>query len=543
MTDQLTASNASAVADRAPHDPNAPAASPPPWIVDPGLGERLGRRVVASTDATQACITPFTGGLLATLPSSTVGDVDTAYAAARAAQPGWAARPVAERARVLLNLHDLVLDHQDELLDLIQLESGKARKHAFDEILDVAGVCRHYARKADAYLRPRRHLGAIPVLTQSVELRHPKGVVGVVAPWNYPLSMSITDALPALLAGNAVVLRPDEKAALTALRTTRLLDEAGLPADVLQIVLGDGPTIGAAVLERADYVMFTGSTATGRTVAADAASRLVGASLELGGKNPMYVADDANLSRAAECAVRAAYSSAGQLCISIERLIVHEKIADKFLQKFLAHVEAMKIGPELAWGNDMGSLISAEQLDRVQSHVEDARAKGATVLAGGRALPELGPWFYAPTVLDGVTAGMDCRDGETFGPVVSVYRVRDDEEAIALANDTPYGLNGAVWTRNIARGRRLAARIRCGTVNINEGYAAAWASNGSPMGGMGQSGLGRRHGAEGIWKYTESQNVTVQHVMGFGVPRGITEKAWAAAMSASMRAMKGLRLP
>ncbi len=513
--------------------------SPAPYVVAPGLDARVSRRAITSPSApTHDCITPMTGGVLATVPQSSVENVDVAFRSARAAQVGWAALPVAQRVHFLRRLHDLVLRHQDELMDLIQLESGKARRHAFDEVLDVAGVCRHYARKAPDYLATRRRLGAIPVLSQARELRHPKGVVGVVAPWNYPLSMSITDALPALVAGNAVVLRPDNQAVLTALRTVELVDQAGLPEGLLQVVLGDGPTIGAAVLERADYVMFTGSTATGRTVAAQAGQRLVGASLELGGKNPMYVTDDADLKAAAEGAVRAVFSSGGQLCISIERLILHEAIADRFLELFLQRVRAMKIGPQLAWGNDMGSLISADQLAKVTDHVDDAVANGATVLAGGKPRPDLGPYFYEPTVLEGVAEGMKCRRGETFGPVVAIYRVADDEAAVAFANDSEYGLNASVWTKDIARGRRIAGRIRCGTVNVNEAYAAAWGSNGAPMGGMGQSGLGRRHGAEGIQKYTESQNVTVQHGPGFAVPRGVSEKAWAKGMSLGMSVMK-----
>ncbi|RNI22222.1 succinic semialdehyde dehydrogenase [Flexivirga caeni] len=511
--------------------------------VDPTLPSRLARRVRAAAGAEHFdCLTPFTGGVIATLPVSTETDVRQAYDAARAAQARWAARAVGDRAKILLRFHDLVLAHQDELLDLIQLESGKARRHAFEEVLDVAGVCRHYGRKAPDYLRPRRHLGAIPGLTQSTVLHQPRGVIGVVGPWNYPLSMSITDALPALIAGNSVVLRPDEKAALTALRAVELLDQAGLPRDVLQVVLGPGPTIGEAVLDRADYVMYTGSTATGRTVAERAASRLVGASLELGGKNAMYVADDANLRHAAESAVRSCFSSAGQLCISIERLILHERIAEDFLKIFLGRVDRMTLGADLAWGVDMGSLISPEQLDRVTQHVEDARAKGATVLAGGHARPDIGPYFYEPTVLDGVTATMDCRMGETFGPVVAVYRVSGDDEAIALANDTNYGLNASVWSRDTTRGKHLASQIRCGTVNVNEGYIAAWGSNGSPMGGMGDSGLGRRHGSEGILKYTESQNISVQRGTPFRVPRGVPEKVWARSMARGMRAMKGMRL-
>lgn len=538
MTDQLAQESRAIVRPAAANPP-----SPAPHTVDPTLPARLARRVRAGTNAARFdCLTPFTGGVIATLPVSTVADVEQAYAAAREAQPRWAARSVADRARVLLRYHDLVLRHRDELLDLIQLESGKARRHAFEEILDVAGICRHYARKAPDYLRPRKHLGAIPLLTQSSELHHPRGVIGVVGPWNYPLSMSITDALPALVAGNAVVLRPDEKASLTALRAVELLDQAGLPKDLLHVVLGPGQTVGEAVLDRADYVMYTGSTSTGRTVAQRAAARLVGASLELGGKNAMYVADDADLRRAAESAVRSCFSSAGQLCISIERLILHEWIADDFLKHFVARVRTMTLGAGLEWGIDMGSLISAQQLERVSQHVEDARAKGATVLAGGHARPELGPWFYEPTVLEGVTEAMDCRRAETFGPVVSVYRVGSDEEAIAMANDTDYGLNGSVWSKDTRRGRRIAERIRCGTVNVNEGYIAAWGSNGSPMGGMRESGLGRRHGAEGILKYTESQNVSVQRGTPFKVPPGVPEKAWARSMATGMRLMKGIRL-
>lgn len=516
-----------------------PAQSPPPHVVAPGLAGRLARRALTSPGAqTYECVTPMTGGLLGSLPQSTVDDVDLAYKAARAAQPRWVATPVEHRVRVLQRLHDLVLDNQAELMDLVQLESGKARKQAFEEVLDVAGVCRHYARKGPSYLATRRRLGALPVLSQSRELRHPKGVVGIVAPWNYPLSMSITDALPALVAGNAVVLRPDNRSALTALRAVELLDRAGLPEGVLQVVLGDGPSVGNAVLERGDYVMFTGSTATGRKIAARAGERLVGASLELGGKNPMYVAEDADIDAAAEGAVRAMFSSAGQLCISIERLILHERIADDFLATFVPRVQAMKLGADLDWGIDMGSLISAEQLAKVTEHVEDAVAHGATVLTGGKARPDLGPYFYEPTVLDGVQESMQVCRGETFGPVVSIYRVTSDAEAIAMANDSEYGLNASVWTKDTARGRRIGNQIRCGTVNVNEGYASAWGSNGAPMGGMKQSGLGRRHGAEGIQKYTESQNVTVQHGVGFGIPKGVSEKVWARAMTTGLKVMK-----
>lgn len=503
------------------------------------IASRMSARVTASADAPLAQrTTPLTGEVIGSLPESSVADVERAYESARAAQVAWAATPVKERVRFLDALHDLVLAHQDELLDLIQIESGKARAQAFEEILDTAGVCRHYAKKAPSYLADGKGAGAMPVLTQARIGYRPKGVVGVVAPWNYPLSMTITDALPALVAGNAVVLRPDEKASYTCLKIVELIDEAGLPDGLLQVVLGDGPTIGAAVLAHADYVMYTGSTNVGRQVARDAGERLIGASLELGGKNAMYIADDADLPRAAECAQRAVFSSAGQLCISIERLVLHEAIADEFLRLFLARVNAMKLSTDIGWGADMGSLISQQQLERVEEHVADAVSKGATVLAGGKARPEIGPFVFEPTVLDGVVDGMACRRDETFGPLVSVYRVAGDDEAVAFANDSEYGLNASVWTKDISRGRAIAARIASGTVNVNEGYASAYASNGAPMGGMKASGVGRRHGAEGIRKYTDIQNVTVQHVQGFGVPKGLSQKQFAKIMTAAMRVMK-----
>jgi succinate-semialdehyde dehydrogenase/glutarate-semialdehyde dehydrogenase len=511
------------------------------YAVDPARVRRLTARVVCGPKAARHLShTPMTGAPLASLPMSTRQDVQVAMASARSAQRAWARTSMAHRERILLRFHDLVLDRQVELLDLVQLESGKARRHAFEEVLDCAIVARHYGRRAAAYLKPRRHLGAFPVLTQSVEHHRPKGVVGIVSPWNYPLSLSITDALPALMAGNAVVLRPDLQSSLSALLGVELLVEAGLPDGVFQVVLGDGPTTGQAVVDLADYVCYTGSTATGRAVAQSAAKRLVSFSLELGGKNSMYVAADASVNKAVEGAVRACFSSAGQLCISAERIILHEAIADEFTTTFVAAVGRMTLGTALEYGYDMGSLVSAAQLERVTAHVEDARAHGARVLAGGRARPDLGPFVYEPTVLEDVTSAMTCRDGETFGPVVSIYRVASDEEAIRLANDTEYGLNAAVYTRDISRGREIAAQIQTGTVNINEAYAAAWGSVGSPMGGMKQSGMGRRHGAEGILKYTESQNVTAQHLVPIAPPRGVSDKVFAAGLTTSLRLLKAL---
>jgi succinate-semialdehyde dehydrogenase/glutarate-semialdehyde dehydrogenase len=481
---------------------------------------------------------PATGDLLATVPRCTAEDVEHAVATARDAQRRWCETSFEERERALLRFHDLVLDRQDELLDVIQLESGKARRHAFEEIIDAAVVARYYARTAERFLRARRARGVVPVLTASYEYHHPVGVVGIITPWNYPLTLSISDATPALAAGNAVVIKADSQTPFSALAGAELLEEAGFPSGLTQVVTGSGSELGPELIDRVDYVMFTGSTEVGRTVAKQAAERLIPSAMELGGKNAMIVLEDADLGRAIEGAERAMFSNAGQLCIAIERAYLHESIADEFTRRFVERIGRMRLGCHLDYSDDMGSLISQKQLDTVREHVEDAVSKGATVLAGGNARPDVGPYFHEPTLVSDVTPDMTLFADETFGPVVSISRFSSDEEAVARANDSRFGLNFSVWSRDAERARRLATRLEAGTVNVNEGYIAAWGSIDVPMGGMKDSGLGRRHGPVGITKYTEPQSVAVQRVWPVA-PRGlVSHRVFARFLTFALRVLR-----
>lgn len=485
---------------------------------------------------------PFNGEVIVELPQCGPDDVLRAADDARRAQEQWALTSTRERAVVLLRIHDLVFENAETLMDLIQVENGKARRDAFLEVADIANTCRYYARKGPGMLAAQRRRGLIPVVTSVRELRHPKGLVTVISPWNYPLSLGAGDTIPALLAGNAVVQKPDNQTALTTLFMVDIARRAGLPEGVWQVVTGRGSSIGDSLLDIADYVMFTGSSESGRRIAAEAGRRLVDCSAELGGKNPVLVLADADMGRTVEGAVRTCFSSSGQLCISGERMYVADSIWDEFVPRFVEAVRAMRIGGSYDYSHNMGSLTSEPQLRTVEAHVADALDSGATLLCGGIARPDIGPYFFEPTVLTDVAPGMKCFADETFGPLVSLYRVHSDEEAIAAANDTPYGLNASVWTSSPARGRSVASRIRTGTVNVNEGYAPAWGSIDAPMGGMGISGIGRRHGESGLLKFTEAQTVAHQRFMNLAPPAGLGDEAFARIMTGALKVMRKVGL-
>ncbi|WP_225730608.1 MULTISPECIES: succinic semialdehyde dehydrogenase [unclassified Nocardia] len=482
----------------------------------------------------------FTGRALGEVPVGTADDVEAAFAKARAAQARWAARTPRERAQVFERYRALIVEQREYLMDVVQAETGKARWAAQEEIMGLMFAARYFARVAPGLLGTEKVTGAFPVLNRATVHHQPKGVVGVIAPWNYPMLLSVGDSIPALLAGNAVVVKPDSQTPYSSLANAELLYRAGLPRDLFAVVPGAGTVVGTAIVDACDYLMFTGSSDTGRTLAERCGRRLIGFSAELGGKNPMIVTRGADLGKAAKAAVRACFSNAGQLCISIERLYVQRAVADEFTEKFVAAVNAAKIGAAYDYSTDIGSLISAAQLETVAKHVADATSKGARILAGGKARPELGPLFFEPTVLAEVTDEMECGRDETFGPLVSIYPFDDVEEAIRLANDTEYGLNASVWAASKADGEAIAARLHAGTVCVDEGYAPAWGSTAAPMGGMGISGVGRRHGPDGLLKFTEPQTVVVTRFLNLDAPPGFSQDKWQRFLMTVARSLRFL---
>ena len=467
----------------------------------------LVRDLTATSGDTARVIAPFTGELLHELPLSSDQDVADAAAAARVAQAAWWAAGDAHRRGVLLKAHDILLSRREELLDAVQTETGKTRGQAFEEVFNSANAIRYNALSARRVLKGGRRRGGIPFVFAPRVHYTPKGIIGVITPWNYPLSLAIMDIAPALAAGNGVVQKADNQGAISILAARRAFIDAGLPAALWAVVAGDGATVGNAVVDAGDYVCFTGSTATGRQVAQRAAGRLVGASMELGGKNALIVLDDVDPVRAAGDVAVACFAAAGQLCVSMERIYVVKSVADRFIPAFADRVKHLSIGPAYDYSTDVGSLATEKQLENVMAHIEDAKKKGVTVLAGGVARPDIGPYFVEPTVFTDVTDDMKCSTAETFGPVVAVHVVDSEDAAVAAANATEYGLNGSVFSRSRSRARRVAARLNAGSVNVNEGYRASFGSMDAPQGGVKQSGLGRRNGPEGLLRYAEAHTV------------------------------------
>jgi acyl-CoA reductase-like NAD-dependent aldehyde dehydrogenase len=453
---------------------------------------------------------PATGQVIAHVADLAPDQVARMAARGRAAQPAWDALGFEGRGRVLRRMQAWLLDHQDEVIEVIRSETGKTYEDALiAEVSYGAAAFGFWAEHAPEYLRDEKVKSSqILVKGKKLVLRHrPLGLIGVIGPWNYPLTNSFGDCIPALAAGNSVILKPSEVTPLTSLKLAEGLRECGVPDGVFQVATGRGAT-GSALVDEVDMIMFTGSTATGKKVMARAAETLTPVSLELGGKDPMIVLSDADVERAANLAVYYGMFNGGQTCISVERVYVEAPVYDDFVAKVTDKARALRQGYGEPGSADVGSMTFPPQVDIVERHVEDARAKGARVLVGGSRGKQQHGYWYEPTVLVDVDHTMECMTEETFGPTLPIMKVRDAEEAIRLANDSPYGLGASVFGKDLARAEQVARRIDAGAVCVNDADINYTVLE-LPMGGAKASGLGSRHGAGGIRKFCQQQSLLV----------------------------------
>src|ERR1700728_911825 len=475
---------------------------------------------------------PATGEILRELDWWSESEVLAVVTRARAAQVAWAELGVQKRIAVLREFQRRLHEKKSEIAEAITREAGKPVAEALTtEVLVVLDAARFLIDNSYRLLRdePVPHGNLATKLKSGRLVREPYGVVGIVSPWNYPFSIPATETLAALVAGNAVVLKPSEFTSLVALELGSLLHAAGVPKNVFQVVVGDGATGAALIQSRSssgiDKLIFTGSVTTGKRIATAAAEHLLPVVLELGGKDPMLVLEDADVDVASSAAVWGAFLNAGQTCLSVERCYVHRSLYNAFLKACVEKIKKLKVGPGLDPETDVGPMIHERQLQIVESHVEDAVARGARLLTGGSRIPELGRNFYAPTVLAGVTHEMRIMREETFGPVLPIMAFDSDDEALRLANDSEYGLAASVWTRDRARGERLARRIQAGTVMVND-VVSCFGISEAPHGGVKSSGVGRSHGRFGLEEMVRLKYLDVDRMPGM-------KKVWWYGYSAS----------
>ena len=451
-------------------------------------------------------INPATGEPIGDVPDMAASEVRAAVETARAAQRAWAELSIDARCRRVLRYAEVVMERAEEVIDLLVREGGKTRLEALGmEVVLVADLVRYFAKHAPQMLAPE----AIPLhlMKHRASYLHfvPRGVVGVIAPWNFPFSIPIGETMMALIAGNGVVLKPSEITPLVALKARELYVAADLPHDLFQVVTGRGPA-GAALIDAGiDYCVFTGSVATGKKVAAACGERLIPCTLELGGKAPAVVCADADLDRAAHAIAWGGFANSGQVCASVERVYAVDAIHDALVDRVVAETKRLRQGDPAASDVDVGAMAWDQQVAHVEQLVQQAVAAGAEVRAGGRRRPGTGQ-FFEPTVLVHCTQDMDVMRKETFGPVIPIARVADEDEAVRLANDSHLGLLAYVFTRDRARGKRLAERIAAGTVMIND-VLATYGCPETPWGGVKHSGIGRTHSILGLRDLCETRHV------------------------------------
>jgi len=453
---------------------------------------------------------PATGVKLADVAVASTEDVRHAVDQARAAQIRAAQKSFAERAEVLYRYRDLLIDHQEKIADLLTGETGKPRGEVYgNELFYLYDAIGFWAKNAPRYLKPENIRPHLFKSKKVVSIYAPIGVVGIIGPWNFPLVLTIGDAIPALMAGNAVIVKPSELTPMSALYAAELAEKAGWPEKLLQVVPGYGAAA-EALIDNADMILFTGSVETGKKVMRRAAERLIPVALELGGKDAMIVLRDADLERAANACVWGALMNSGQVCTSIERVYVEAPVYDDFVGRVVERVRGLRQGAS-ADDVERGSMTSAAQIEKVAAQVDDAISKGAKILCGGKKTPGFKGLYYEPTVLVDVDHGMEIMTEETFGPIIPIMRVKDADEALRLANESRYGLDGGIFTRDRERGRVLADQLQAGSVCIND-CLVNYVIPDAPMGGIKESGVGRRHGAEGIRKFCLQKTIVADRL-------------------------------
>ena len=462
---------------------------------------------------------PATGEEVGRVPQTSDEEVRAVVARSREAFHMWKTTSFAQRRALVMKAREVILSELDDIAHLISSESGKPFGEAIAmEIAPVLDLMQYFARKAERLLKPRRvNIGLYAAMGRySKIVYHPLGVVGIIPAWNYPFSIPLGETVMALMAGNSVVIKPSELTPLTGLRIGEIFEKAGAPADLVQVVTGNGRT-GAALVDAApDKIMFTGSVATGKKIAAAAAKNLTSVVLELGGKDPMIVFDDANLELAAGAAVWGAFCNSGQSCSSVERLYVQEGAAEQLTRLIVERTRELKQGGGDSEDVSIGPMSSERQLKIVEEHVEDFRRAGAKIELGGKIAiqnpkSKIQNLFYEPTVITGATNDMRPMQEETFGPTLPIATFKTEEEAIRLANDSEFGLTASVWTRDYDKGRRVAEQIEAGSVCVNEVLYTHGIGQ-TPWGGFKNSGRGRTHGAEGLMELVQPQHIHVNRL-------------------------------